>query len=270
MNMKKFRLTSLLLAVCLVVSVFVPMGVMASENPVAIYIDRDIIDKDGFIDDSGRTQAPVRAFAEKMGCTVGWVQETQTVQITQEYTYNVFENNKMVPKTVSNYIELSVGDNKIYKNNASEIIEMDTKAVIVNGSTFVPVRFVAEALDAVVGWNSAYSYVDIKSAAKNKGDRLLSGVAVPCGTDVEFIEGAEGIISFRINYNNDVTKQKEEINTVIGKIVNKELLTAIQNMLNAKTDTTQTINNKYIKQNSTNTEVTFYDSGDVVSVRIER
>lgn len=270
MNMKKFRLTSLLLAVCLIVSVFVPMSAMASENPVAIYIDRDIIDKDGFIDGSGRTQAPVRAFAEKMGCTVGWVQETQTVQITQEYTYNVFENNKMVPKKVSNYIELSIGDNKIYKNNASEIIEMDTQAVIVNGSTFVPVRFVAEALDAVVGWNSAYSYVDIKSAAKNKGDRLLSGVVVPCGTDVEFIEGAEGIISFRINYNNDVTKQKEEINTVIGKIVNKELLTAIQNMLNAKTDTTQTINNKYIKQNSTNTEVTFYDSGDVVSVRIER
>ena len=164
MNMKKFRLTSLVLAVCLVVSVFVPMGVMASENPVAIYIDRDIIDKDGFIDGSGRTQAPVRAFAEKMGCTVGWVQETQTVQITQEYTYNVFENNKMVPKTVSNYIELSIGDNKIYKNNASEIIEMDTKAVIVNGSTFVPVRFVAEALDAEVAANSNWNLVTQQTA----------------------------------------------------------------------------------------------------------
>jgi hypothetical protein len=39
---------------------------------------------------------------------------------------------------------------------------LDVPATILNGRTLVPVRFIAESLDADVGWDSSENTVEIK------------------------------------------------------------------------------------------------------------
>ena len=56
--------------------------------------------------------------------------------------------------------ELARIDNKLYLNG--EAIQMDTAAVIKLERTYVPVRFIAEALGMEVGWDDATRAVSLK------------------------------------------------------------------------------------------------------------
>ncbi len=92
-----------------------------------------------FIDEDSRTQVPVRALAEMLNCRVAWDGETQEVTITD---------------TDGKVVTVKIGDNKI--NAGEKIIEMDTTAKIINDRTYIPIKFVAEAL----GWNVFWKYAD--------------------------------------------------------------------------------------------------------------
>lgn len=85
-----------------------------------------------FIDENDRTQVPVRAVSEMLDCNVDWAQDTQTVTIT---------NGKKV-------ITIVIGEDLLMMNN--EKVQMDTKAIIKDARTFIPVRFIAEALGLTV------------------------------------------------------------------------------------------------------------------------
>lgn len=107
-------------------------------EPIAIYNNLDkIVFADAaqpFIDDAGRTQIPVRAAAESMGCTVEWDSETETVTITKG------------DRTIS----VTIGENMLHEGNAA--IEMDTVAQNLGGYTYIPLRYVAERLGYMVAW----------------------------------------------------------------------------------------------------------------------
>lgn len=91
-------------------------------------------DVEPFIDENGRTQVPVRAVAEMLNCNVDWNETTQTVTVAD----------------VDKLIVLTIGSNII--NIAGIDTEMDTSAIIKNDRTYIPIRYVAEALGLDVIW----------------------------------------------------------------------------------------------------------------------
>lgn len=99
-----------------------------------------------FIQDS-RTLVPVRFVAESIGAQVEWDAEKQLVKIT---------NNDSV-------MTLKVGENNYSLNDKTS--EMDTKSIIKDSRTFIPIRFVAEALGLYVEYNDTdkiVTLVDLK------------------------------------------------------------------------------------------------------------
>ena len=81
-----------------------------------------------------RTLVPFRAIFEALGATVDWDDETQTATVVKDNTT----------------LKITVGDNKLYKNN--DAIELDVPAQIINDRTLVPVRAVSEAFGCEVNW----------------------------------------------------------------------------------------------------------------------
>ncbi len=100
-----------------------------------------------FIKD-GRTMVPLRFIAEAFGAQVEWIPETKGINITLSL------------KSVVTTIGLQVGNPTAIVNG--QVVTLDVAPVIVNGRTFVPLRFVAEAFGAKVDWNSLYQLVTIE------------------------------------------------------------------------------------------------------------
>lgn len=88
-----------------------------------------------FIDDNGRTQIPVRAVAETLDCKVDWNQDTKTAVIS---------------KDSQDTVKITLDSDVITVNDKQ--IKMDTAALLKGDRTFVPVRFIAEALGLTVEW----------------------------------------------------------------------------------------------------------------------
>lgn len=106
---------------------------------LTVSIDQQTVDFDDaqpFIDENDRTQMPVRAVAEALGCNVDWNNNTRTVSITDE----------------SNTVKLEIGSDIINVGGAD--IKMDTNALIKEDRTYIPVRFIAEALGYTVEYTS--------------------------------------------------------------------------------------------------------------------
>jgi hypothetical protein len=80
----------------------------------------------------------VRFVSEALGAKVEWNQDKQEVTIKDNDTI----------------INLSIGSNDIFINGEAE--KMDTKAIIKEDRTFVPLRFVSEALDCNVTWDQEF------------------------------------------------------------------------------------------------------------------
>lgn len=93
-------------------------------------------DEKPFIDSNDRTQIPVRAVAEAFDCNVDWNGDTQTVTITKD----------------DRLIVLNIGNKNMQVDK--EIITMDTEAQIINDRTYIPIRFVGEALNMKVNWDN--------------------------------------------------------------------------------------------------------------------
>ncbi|WP_331722091.1 copper amine oxidase N-terminal domain-containing protein, partial [Alkalithermobacter paradoxus] len=96
-----------------------------------------------FIDSANRTLIPVRFISEQMGSNVHWDSNRQEVTI---------EGNGKI-------IKLKINETKALVNGKT--ITFDTKAIISQSRTFVPLRFVSEALGATVHWDSKTRTVNI-------------------------------------------------------------------------------------------------------------
>jgi hypothetical protein len=91
-------------------------------------------DAQPFIDENERTQIPIRAVAEAMDCKVDWDDATETATITKGDTV----------------ITITIGSDDLNVNG--NITKMDTAAQISDERTYIPVRFVGEALGMNVNW----------------------------------------------------------------------------------------------------------------------
>lgn len=79
---------------------------------------------------------PIRVVSEELGYKVDWTQETRTVTINN--------GNDSITLVANKQLATVNGDS----------VKLDTPAMITNGTTFVPLRFVGEAMGLVVDWDN--------------------------------------------------------------------------------------------------------------------
>ena len=109
-------------------------GVVAEDKITIIYNGTELIgDVPASIID-GRTMVPLRLIFDAMGASVDWEADTRTIT-------SVLGDTTVV---------MQVGNKIMSKNNENK--ELDVPPIIVDSRTLVPVRAVAEAFGAQVGW----------------------------------------------------------------------------------------------------------------------
>lgn len=102
--------------------------------------------------DNGRMLVPVRAIFEALDATIEWDGNTQTVTASKG----------------DKIITLQIGNDKATIGNTEVILDVPAK--LKDGRTFVPVRFVSEALGAKVVWDSATNTAFIDYETLGRGN----------------------------------------------------------------------------------------------------
>ncbi|MCL2166382.1 MAG: copper amine oxidase N-terminal domain-containing protein, partial [Clostridiales bacterium] len=133
----KIKCTVMLLAVLLVVSgIPAVAGAVTAADEISVLVDGKPIVFDvapRIVND--RTLVPLRAIFEEMGAVVEWDAATRIVNATKGDTVVVLALNDTSP-TIN-----------------GEPVTIDQPAIIVDGRTLAPLRFVAEAFGGTVDWN---------------------------------------------------------------------------------------------------------------------
>jgi len=150
---------SLLVAVAIMVSALCMTGAAAADTNTTADIGSSVLtvkyngeavtfpDAQPFVDENSRTLIPVRFVAETMGASVSWNEETQSA---------VIEGNGVT-------VTVPIGSDTItvMEDGSTSTVTMDTAAVIREERTYVPIRYVAEALGAWVGYSPLFTTVQI-------------------------------------------------------------------------------------------------------------
>lgn len=111
---------------------------------VKVYIDGVKFEtKESFYNDSNTTLVPMREFFEKLGASLEWDQNAQ----------------KIIATTDEKTIELVINNKIASINGKDKVLSVEPK--IINDHTYVPLRFVAEALMYEVDWNSMHHIISI-------------------------------------------------------------------------------------------------------------
>lgn len=111
-------------------------GIAFAENNITVQLDGKTLNFDvqpQII--GGRTMVPLRTIFEALGATVDWNNDTKTVTAFNELYY----------------VQATINDNNMKVNGETKIL--DIPPLLVNGRTFVPARFIAEAFGAKVDWD---------------------------------------------------------------------------------------------------------------------
>lgn len=145
------RMIALTLALLTCMSMITMPASAATERVVDVRVNGYLIDfpdQQPYVNKDGRTLIPVRFVAEELGATVYWDKAIKGA---------VIEKDGMK-------IEIPIGKKEMTVTHADgkvETVIMDTEAVLKKGRTFVPIRFVAEAMGCYVDFSSAYQTVQI-------------------------------------------------------------------------------------------------------------
>ncbi|ULO09846.1 copper amine oxidase N-terminal domain-containing protein [Paenibacillus sp. 19GGS1-52] len=191
--MKKYLKISLL-----VIFLLTTMSGTAMANHsdiISINVNKDIIETDAasYID-HGTTIVPLNVIQKIPGISVKWNNSNKTVTIIQD--------NKII-KLVAGQNSATIGSNKV---------KLPVASLIKNGRVMVPLRFIAEATDAYIGWNPYTRNVHIVKATqemieKTKSSdlaearnatlqlptvRLLKPITKAGGTDTQYYYFPEG------------------------------------------------------------------------------
>jgi len=141
--MRRFRPLMALLTVLFLILAMAPAAVAAPDDynlnaadleKANVTIDGKALNADAFIVNS-RTLVPLRAIFEAMGATIEWDSATYTVTATK----------------ASKVIKLTVGAPTATVDGKQ--VTLAVPAVLINSRTFVPLRFVSDALGAAVAWD---------------------------------------------------------------------------------------------------------------------
>jgi N-acetylmuramoyl-L-alanine amidase len=129
----------------LLVGVFLIFPAQAAAQGVQIRLDGQKIDFDvkPYIDKNNRTMVPLRFIGERLGYSVGWNQANKEVTVVGR----------------DSVIKLWAGQKEALVNNKQ--VNLDTFALVVNGRTMVPLRFILENLGVTVDFNPTTKVVNL-------------------------------------------------------------------------------------------------------------
>lgn len=157
-----------------------------AESPITVKVDGKEVsftDAAPFVDANNRTQAPLRAIAEALGCKVEWYGKEQKVIIKKDYTdadtlamwrsyegeyVTIYEYSRKLDLTIGsnmkilNFYNSLYGEQSLYSGGYKEQ-EMDTSPIIKDNRTYLPVRYLAEAFGYEVSWDAVTQTVNIIS-----------------------------------------------------------------------------------------------------------
>ncbi len=155
------KITFAIAVVLVMVALFSVFNVFG-EMPLRIVVDGERLyfpDAQPFIDSNGRTQTPARFIGEELGATVTWDGTAQKATFVKD----------------SKKLILYIGK-KEYELDGKKL-QMDTAALLQDGRTFVPARYVAEAFGSTVRWDSAVRtvYVDIVKVVSTPEPIITTG-----------------------------------------------------------------------------------------------
>ena len=108
---------------------------------------------------NGSTMIPVRGVFQSMGATVQWLPESQEVAVEKD----------------SLLVMLQVNNKNAKVNGTPQVLE--TAPLIRDGSTYLPLRFVAEALGAKVDWDPGTHTASITFEGKTIQVKVSSSTA---------------------------------------------------------------------------------------------
>jgi competence protein ComEC len=115
-----------------------------SASDIDVFIDGNKLQLDNPpIIQSGRTLAPMRAFFEALGAGVNWEADTETAVGTRD----------------GNTVRIPIGSSQPTVNGQATTIQVP--AQIIGGRTYIPLRFVGEALGDEVVWDGTTSTITI-------------------------------------------------------------------------------------------------------------
>ncbi len=187
--MKKMKHIALILALALAVGCFGTASAFAANqtDALSVRVNGKLVefpDAKPFIDENSRTLIPVRFVAENLGAEVSWIGETRTANIEKDGTL----------------VEIAIGDSslRVTENGKPRLVQMDTAAVLKDNRTYVPIRFVAEALGAYVDYSNVYRTVGIYSDVLT-AEQIESLMALPYTKPV----GSLGYEDAKQRYNAD-------------------------------------------------------------------
>ena len=127
------------------------VSAFAANNEPKVFLDDTemTFDVNPFIEND-RTLVPMRAIFEAVGAVVEWDGDNKTVHAVRE------KNGE------TSVVSLQIGTASAFVN--SEKTELDVPAQIKDDRTFVPLRFVVEALGEKVEWDGASYSVKITTS----------------------------------------------------------------------------------------------------------
>lgn len=120
------------------------MTTFAGTIPKVNINDSKVLMQESPFNQNGRMYIPLRSVSENLGAKVAWDNATQTITITQGF----------------NTISCRIGNDTARVNN--KIVPMDAPPLLKNGTTYVPLRFVSEALGGEVKFDKPSNSVDIQ------------------------------------------------------------------------------------------------------------
>ena len=110
------------------------------------------------VEQQGRTLVPMRAIFEALGAKVDWDGQTQAITATKGDVT----------------IKMAIDQKNMTVNEES--IALDVAPTLVNESTMVPARAVAESFDAKVDWDAANQQVIITTAAEEAPSTVVKTI----------------------------------------------------------------------------------------------
>jgi len=192
--MKANRIFNILIAVVMLISVCAIPATAAED--IAVLLNGEILEFDvppQIIGD--RTMVPMRKIFEALGAEVQWDGETQTIYATRGVTEIVLQ--------IGN-CEMMIDSNIFTSSTMSAYaVTLDVPPLLVGDRTLVPVRAVAEGLDADVQWDGdARTVIITKEEGSTEAHNNVTAATKPARYPKEGIlygYGDDGIAELQYN-----------------------------------------------------------------------
>jgi inhibitor of cysteine peptidase len=186
------------LSLLLILAIFAGVGLLSAATvqarDVNVYIDGVqtlFPDQLPYIDENGRTLVPARFCSLALGAAVDWDNEHQQAVISRPAT----------DTAPARQVTLTIGNKEMLISGESPL-QMDTAAVLINGRTMVPLRFISEFFAAQVVWDAPSRAVHVFTQGQTPAEQAaIIQKATLAGADLPRLNSAENLQRLLNEYN---------------------------------------------------------------------